>query len=49
VRQTACPVRARSLLRGGDESVIGADSTPTATIDRVLLDTGLAHLPSPEC
>ncbi|MFE2070371.1 AAA family ATPase [Streptomyces sp. NPDC059467] len=38
--------RERDLLPGGVESVIGGDSTLTATIDRVLLDTGLAHLPA---
>ncbi|MFG2774141.1 AAA family ATPase [Streptomyces sp. NPDC048350] len=38
--------RPRDLLPGGSETVIGADSTLTGTVDRIMLDTGLAHLPA---
>lgn len=38
--------RARDLLPGGAETVIGADSTLHETVDRIMLDTGLAHLPA---
>ncbi|MET9503913.1 AAA family ATPase [Streptomyces sp. NPDC006622] len=37
--------RPRDLLPGGTETVIGARSTLDQTIDRIMLDTGLAHLP----
>ncbi|UXY40022.1 kinase [Streptomyces albidocamelliae] len=37
--------RPRDVLPGGVETVIGADSTLTATIDRVMTETGLAGLP----
>jgi hypothetical protein len=37
--------RPLDLLPGGIETVIGADSTLQATIDRILLDTGLPGLP----
>ncbi len=40
--------RELDLLPGGDESVIGADSTLTHTVDRILLETGLAGLCLPE-
>ncbi|MFB7499077.1 AAA family ATPase [Streptomyces sp. NPDC056161] len=38
--------RPSDLLPGGVETVVGADSTLTATVDRVMLDTGLAGLPA---
>lgn len=38
--------RPRDLLPGGVETVIGADSALHETIDRIMLDTGLAHLPA---
>ncbi|MEU3854960.1 AAA family ATPase [Streptomyces sp. NPDC029554] len=38
--------RPRDLLPGGMETVIGADSTLTRTVDRIMLDSGLAHLPA---
>ncbi|GAA3502859.1 kinase [Streptomyces prasinosporus] len=38
--------RERDLLPGGVETVIGADSTLAATVDRVMLESGLARLPS---
>jgi hypothetical protein len=38
--------RARDLLPGGIETVIGADNTLHETVDRIMLDTGLAHLPA---
>ncbi|KAF3470047.1 hypothetical protein GL259_00660 [Streptomyces sp. Tu 3180] len=38
--------RSRDLLPGGVETVIGADSTLAATVDRIMLDTGLAGLPA---
>ncbi|MEU8790870.1 AAA family ATPase [Streptomyces sp. NPDC048643] len=38
--------RPRDLLPGVVETVIGADSALLATVDRVMLDTGLAHLPA---
>ncbi|KUN81606.1 kinase [Streptomyces bungoensis] len=38
--------RARDLLPDGGETVIGADSTLQETVDRIMLDTGLTHLPS---
>ncbi|QKW10559.1 kinase [Streptomyces sp. NA04227] len=38
--------RARDLLPGGVEAVIGADSALHETVDRIMLDTGLAHLPA---
>ncbi|MFE2531291.1 AAA family ATPase [Streptomyces sp. NPDC059371] len=34
------------LLPDGVETVIGADSALHETVDRILLDTGLAHLPA---
>ncbi|MEV0977702.1 AAA family ATPase [Streptomyces sp. NPDC049915] len=37
--------RERDLLPGGIETVIGAESTLTATIEHIMRDTGLAHLP----
>ncbi|MFC9583518.1 AAA family ATPase [Streptomyces yangpuensis] len=37
--------RERDVLPGGVETVVGADSTLTATIDLILRDTGLAGLP----
>ncbi|WP_327250170.1 AAA family ATPase [Streptomyces sp. NBC_01320] len=36
------------LLPGGVETVIGADSTVTETVDRIMLDTGLVGLPALE-
>ncbi|MCP9211364.1 kinase [Streptomyces cucumeris] len=36
------------LLPGGAETVIGADSTLSGTVDRIMRDTGLAHLPALE-
>lgn len=38
--------RARDLLPGGIETVIGADSALHETVDRIMFDTGLAHLPA---
>ncbi|WP_434091297.1 hypothetical protein [Streptomyces flaveus] len=38
--------RPRDLLPGGVETVVGADSTLAMTVDRIMLDTGLAHLPA---
>ncbi|MEU7051971.1 MULTISPECIES: kinase [Streptomyces] len=38
--------RPLDLLPGGIETVIGADSTLRETIDRIMFDTGLAHLPA---
>ncbi|MFF4041395.1 hypothetical protein [Streptomyces sp. NPDC001816] len=38
--------REHDLLPGGIETVIGADSTLAATVDRIMLDTGLACLPA---
>ncbi|MFG2125998.1 kinase [Streptomyces sp. NPDC048710] len=38
--------RPRDLLPGGIETVIGADSALHETVDRIMLDTGLAHLPA---
>ncbi|MFE2102893.1 kinase, partial [Streptomyces sp. NPDC059468] len=38
--------RARDLLPGGLETVIGADSALHETVDRIMLDTGLAYLPA---
>ncbi|MEU6944721.1 AAA family ATPase [Streptomyces sp. NPDC046316] len=38
--------RPRDLLPGESETVIGADSTLSGTVDRIMLDTGLAHLPA---
>ncbi|MET8012823.1 AAA family ATPase [Streptomyces sp. NPDC005271] len=38
--------RPRDLLPGGVEIVIGADSALHETVDRIMLDTGLAHLPA---
>lgn len=40
--------RSLDLLPGGIETVIGADSTRTETVDRIMLDTGLAGLPALE-
>ncbi|MGI5372805.1 hypothetical protein ACQEV2_00775 [Streptomyces sp. CA-251387] len=40
--------RELDLLSGGIEKVIGADSTLSETVDRVMLDTGLAGLPALE-
>ncbi|MGA5200290.1 kinase [Streptomyces variegatus] len=37
--------RELDLLPGGVETVIGADSTLGETVDRIMLDTGLAGLP----
>ncbi|WP_395571759.1 kinase [Streptomyces sp. BK79] len=37
--------RARDLLPGGAETVIGADSTLSATVDRIMRETGLSRLP----
>lgn len=37
--------RPRDLLPDGGETVIGADSALQETVDRIMLDTGLAHLP----
>lgn len=36
------------LLSGGVETVVEADSTLTDTVDRIMLDTGLAGLPAME-
>ncbi|NIY62143.1 kinase [Streptomyces malaysiensis] len=41
--------RPRDLLPDGLETVIGADSVPHETVDRILLETGLAHLPARGC
>ncbi|MEY9996970.1 hypothetical protein ABIE67_009002 [Streptomyces sp. V4I8] len=38
--------RPRDLLPGGIETVIGADSALHETVDRIMFDTGLAHLPA---
>ncbi|WP_461084937.1 AAA family ATPase [Streptomyces deserti] len=38
--------RERDLLPGGLETVIGADSSLPDTIERIMLDTGLAELPA---
>ncbi|MEU2739396.1 AAA family ATPase [Streptomyces sp. NPDC007095] len=38
--------RSCDLLPGGVETVIGADSTLDTTVDRIMLDTGLAGLPA---
>ncbi|MEU4038006.1 AAA family ATPase [Streptomyces collinus] len=38
--------RPRDLLPGGLETVIGTDSTLHESVDRIMLDTGLAHLPA---
>ncbi|MET7727319.1 kinase [Streptomyces mirabilis] len=40
--------RPLDLLPGGIETIIGADSTLTETVDRIMLDTGLAGLPALE-
>jgi hypothetical protein len=40
--------RPRDLLPGDVETVIGADSALHETIDRILHETGLAHLPARE-
>jgi hypothetical protein len=37
--------RRRDLLSGGVETVIDADTTLAAMVDRIMLDTGLAGLP----
>jgi hypothetical protein len=37
--------RARDLPPGGAESVIGADSALSATVDRIMRETGLSRLP----
>ncbi|MFF7281313.1 hypothetical protein [Streptomyces griseorubiginosus] len=36
----------RYLLPGVGETVIGADSTLTETVDRIMVDSGLSHLPA---
>ncbi|MFE7959464.1 kinase [Streptomyces sp. NPDC057413] len=41
--------RPRDLLPGGIETVITADSALHETIDHIMLDTGLAHLPPRDC
>ncbi|MFF3350186.1 kinase [Streptomyces sp. NPDC002779] len=38
--------REHDLLPGGIETVIGADSALHETVDRIMLDTGLAYLPA---
>ncbi|MCI3226657.1 AAA family ATPase [Streptomyces sp. NP-1717] len=38
--------RRLDLLPGGDETVIGADSALTDTVERIMRDTGLARLPA---
>ncbi|MFD0561775.1 AAA family ATPase [Kitasatospora saccharophila] len=38
--------RERDLLPGGIETVVGADSALPDTVDRIMRDTGLAHLPA---
>ncbi|MDO0938907.1 AAA family ATPase [Streptomyces sp. DG2A-72] len=40
--------RPLDLLPGGIETVVGADSTLAATVDRIMLDTGLTGLPALE-
>ncbi|WP_405850885.1 kinase [Streptomyces niveus] len=40
--------RPLDLLPDGNETIIGADSAPEVTVDRVMLDTGLARLPAHE-
>jgi hypothetical protein len=40
--------RPLDLLPGGIETVIGDGSTLEATVDRIMLDTGLAGLPARE-
>lgn len=40
--------RPRDVLPGGVESVIGADSSLTRTIDRIMTETGLDRLPPRE-
>ncbi|MER5907482.1 kinase [Streptomyces mirabilis] len=40
--------RPLDLLPGGIETVIGADSTLPETVDRIMLDTGLAGFPALE-
>ncbi|MGP3951214.1 AAA family ATPase [Streptomyces sp. 7N604] len=40
--------RPLDLLPSGLETVIGADSSLHETVDRIMLDTGLAHLPALE-
>ncbi|MET7784018.1 kinase [Streptomyces sp. NPDC005388] len=40
--------RPLDLLPGGIETVIGADNTLPETVDRIMLDTGLAGLPALE-
>ncbi|MEV8413134.1 AAA family ATPase [Streptomyces niveus] len=40
--------RPLDLLPGGNETIIGADSPLEATVDHVILDTGLARLPAHE-
>ncbi|GAA2509481.1 kinase [Streptomyces thermolineatus] len=41
--------RPHDLLPGGIETVIGADSALHETVDRIMRDTGLAHLPARDC
>ncbi|WP_449352208.1 hypothetical protein [Streptomyces shaanxiensis] len=36
----------RYLLPGVGETVIGADSTLTETVGRIMVDSGLSHLPA---
>ena len=38
--------RELDLLPGGIETVIGANSARHETVDRIMVDTGLAHLPA---
>ncbi|WP_415926032.1 hypothetical protein [Streptomyces sp. AK02-04a] len=38
--------RPRDLLPDGFETVLGADSALHETVDRIMFDTGLAHLPA---
>ncbi|WP_317447762.1 AAA family ATPase [Streptomyces collinus] len=38
--------RPRDLLPGGLETVIGTDSPLHESVDRIMFDTGLAHLPA---
>ncbi|MFE1285724.1 kinase [Streptomyces sp. NPDC058751] len=40
--------RPLDLLPGGTETVIGAGSALHETVDRIMLETGLAHLPAPD-
>ncbi|MFI2291759.1 AAA family ATPase [Streptomyces niveus] len=40
--------RPLDLLPDGNETIIGADSALEVTVDRVMLDTGLARLPAHE-